>query len=1197
MSLVCFKAHAYPAASALLRQPASLFSSPPPLLRLLSEVTRRRWRVAGLVISGRIHRVFLWLLRRVQLLRRLKEAAAQLAVRVILLKRVVLAPLRKKVQRRARVRRGFGELQRLLLRMGLSQWRQTCRRWAQAEASLASLAARRGLESEFRLRREASDGRRKLEEARKPSRSADIAVPDARSAGDRRLAQEAADLLRLSKETWKYAWKAELFNLTVPKTTKWDRQPFHSETMVLFSGVGLFLLELTLAESGLRDGPGWRLAEEETAAELVDVRCSRIPTGSGCSPSGNRGRVGPWLASAPGTAHHASPLQPALSCVGQHARYPELFVVSDSRARIFLLPVSVSSLSSLASPERGDIDQAFRQPEPDDAVSSLSPTSPLSGLFEGDRREGKIASLGVQGDEEGEPSLMLLMRPTGSAPSSLGLTLLSPSPSAGPARDTSPLALEEARARRKADRARLPDPPSSFCRPSRLAGREATRHLEPLGEGRTGIALPSLSGSSLPRCDPSSDSEDSSLPSLYRSSSLGSYSVASSAPDPSRGQPSTSLPALVPSAVSAPACIEAGAELSLNGARGLDSPLDGSVSRGLRMNNGACSPPSGPPLMNPYLSRFRRPSPLPPSIFSEAVLIGNRTEDAANHAPRVFFPSSGPVAPLLLPGGACHPSATPPGRWVPAELLHFAERQQEKLERHLSRSKGRTSRSKDTSNVEVSVRTLRVQFASPSTTHYVLILCHVSVVGGRSEGHVGGILALVLLNLLTRLPEAWVEIIPSEPDVGVLARKHKDALPDLLYTPAANPAFPEQTPAEENATAKSEGSERQAEDVMGGTAEGAAGAARAKRRPPQDSTPFCCSHPRIISTTILEPIEGGNKWLVAGPGVLAVVHVQLPHQLLGEEEVGDGGRDFEGETGTRKRTTKERGGVRERSDGRAGRESIKGLMEVLWNSKEIQAVANLFPPLSIADTWISGCMYTASPLSSLQDIGPHHPLFYFASAFSPSGSRFRSSLQEDVQHLVLLSTAEGELVLLRWLEKKQTLQLLERKPVQRSPQQYSVQKRFVRLSYNVADDDQQFVEQDGNSSLQTDDRCWTRLTAGRTVLRVTAPHPHLEKQRRDGDCGRRDDSTEPERGATRPPAGRGAKKVPVSTRWCEDVAAIRMSGRPLRLLAFSPLAGVQDTLALIVSASPKRLGLSSCKVFENSDCYFVDKRIHGKVPR
>ncbi|KFH00827.1 myosin J [Toxoplasma gondii VAND] len=1138
-SLVCFKAHAYPAASALLRNPGSLFSAPPPLLQLLSEVNRRRWRVAGLVISGRIHRVLLWLQRRVQLLRRLKEEAAQLAVRVILLRRVILAPLRQKVRRRARLRQGFKALQQLVLRVGLSRWRQNCRRWAQAEASLASLAARKDLEGRARRGAPAAEAKSKLKGANcKPLVSGEaLALSDGRSAEGRGPAREAAELLRLSKETWKYAWKAELFNLAGPRSLKrMGETALISERLVLFSGVGLFLLELTLVDRGQRAGfeqkPATHGAKDEpVAAELVETRCSRISTGPGGAP---------WVSLPPGVAQVTSPLQPALSCVGQHTRYPELFVVSDSRARIFLLP-----LSCLAKPASSDAglrgaEPGFRCAGPDAALPSLSPSSPLAGLFEGDRRETQNLARGEHGDAES--SLMLLMRPTDSVPPSLGLTLLSPaSPSGGAARE------------RAREPSRLSD--SSLPRPSRLAGREETRRkLEPLGGGRgCGVELPSASGSSRLR-DGSSSSEESSAPSLGRSSSYGSHSVASSfssAPDPSRGQPSTSLPTLTPSAAS-PFSLGEGVRLSVNGVGGLESPT---ASAGLSLSHGAISPASCASFVNPYLARFRRPAPLPPSFFSQAALTESVwTDDATSHVPRVFWSASS-AAPLLLPGGACHPNATAPGRWVPADLLHLAEREQEKLERQLRGKKSRPSQSRD-SDVEVSVRPLRVHFASPSSTHYVLILCHISVVGDKSEVHVGGILALVLLNLLTRLPEAWVEIVPAENDVGILAQKHEDTLPDLLYTPSATAACQTGQTAAEDDSKRPDTEKRKTE----ADTESHAGLERGKQKP-QTSAPFSCSYPRIISTTTFEPFEGGRKWIVAGPGVLAVVQVLLPHHLVGEE-VRDG-RGSEGGAQERTRMARERE-MRKKSGGfLAGTEPVKAVMEVLWNAKEIQAVANLYPPLSIADTWITGCMYTASPLSSLQAIGPSHPFFYFASAFSPSESRFLSSLQDDIQHLLLLSTAKGELLLLRWLEKRQALQLLQRKPVVHCSSEFGGQKRFLRLSYNLGADQPAFPEKERVSSLQndSDDRWWSQRTAGRTVLRVSAPHPHLKKQQRDAGRGKCDDMTETDRGAPLSPAGRGTKKLPVSTRWCEDVAAIGMrSGTILRKAPLVHLPGVsRDT--------------------------------------
>ncbi|PFH33491.1 myosin J [Besnoitia besnoiti] len=1145
-SLVCFKVQSYPAASSLLRQPTAFFDSAPPLLRLLSDVTRRRWRV-GIVVAGRVKKVLAWLLRRAQLLRRLKEEAAQLAVRVILLKRVILNTLRQKVQKRARVRQGVGGLQRMALRVGFDRWRSACRRWAQAEAAVASLAARKELANQLNARHK-SDLAHAVLARQRGSLRADAEDPDeaARETEkaqaeeeERRRGQEAALTTRLAGETWKYAWKAELFNMSAGRKTRCGRRGGRDgdsraaaadcERMLLFSGVGLFAVDVSVLGG-------------EQEVEVLSARCSRLA-------------VGP-----------AGAAQPVLACLGQHSRYPELFVVADSRARIFLLPLASPSLRRpRESLPPGGLDAAAL----DNRVGGgprrpLSPSSPVYGVFDSDRRDGARDSLGFLGPRNS--ALMLLMGPTASPhspPASRSLARMPPSPAFGLARGASPRSLEDAEPRPLPGFAAPRNPLlASSSAVTRVAGREearrAPRECLERGEGR-GIGLPApLSAGSPPslcrRASPA-DSETWSVSSSYRSSSSGAYSTSSSAPDAARCQPSTSLPSLVPS--SSYCCAgQGGGGRGPRGGTGVASP-----GEGLAVGSPVCRMRQ----LNPYLARFRQPAPPPPSIFADADGCG-RDEKASGGAPRLFFSCASPSSPLLLPGGVCQPNAVMPGRWVPVGLLRLAEREQEKLEKQLQRGKAKVSRSKE-ANTEVSVRTLRIRFASPSSTLYVLVLCHVSVVGDKSESHVGGVLALVLVNLLSSLPEAWVEIIPCEPDVVALAREHRDALPDLLYRP---PAAAEGEGGSKTLQDEAAGAQRPEADASRGDA----GKTRQSRGSP--ATSVSCPRSRVISTTILEPIEGGNKWVVAGPGVLALARVRLPHELICEAAQRDAGEDADDER-RRRRVAQERGpGSREGREAFVEREGLKAQMDVVWNAREIQAVANVAPPVSIAGTWFTGCMYSASPLSSLQDIGPSHPLFYFASAISSTGSRFLSSLQEDIQHLVLLSTAKGELLLLRWLEQRQALQLLERKATQNA-RRASTLERFLRLSYSLGDEVNAAEELADECDLPEEERerRWKQLGAEGTVLRVTAPHPQLAKQQKSAEDARKAEPLERSGGASSV-AARGAKKVPVSTRWCEDVAAVRL--RAAAILKSAPLVhlpGAKQEKSNYERSSPERRDASA----------------------
>ncbi|CDJ39888.1 Myosin IJ heavy chain, putative [Eimeria tenella] len=113
VSLLCFKASAYGEAAALMTDPAKFFETPGDLCRLITAIQRLRWRVAVRIILH-VHPKLLWLQRRAFLMREIKEAAATAALRVMLLKKHILIPLRKRVKRRLSIRHGLGSLERFM---------------------------------------------------------------------------------------------------------------------------------------------------------------------------------------------------------------------------------------------------------------------------------------------------------------------------------------------------------------------------------------------------------------------------------------------------------------------------------------------------------------------------------------------------------------------------------------------------------------------------------------------------------------------------------------------------------------------------------------------------------------------------------------------------------------------------------------------------------------------------------------------------------------------------------------------------------------------------------------------------------------------------------------------------------------------------------------------------------------------------
>ena len=122
VSLVCFKATAYGEAAALIADPGQFFKTPKDLCRLITAIQRLRWRVAVCIILH-VHPTLLWLQRRALLMRKIKEAVAGAAVRIILLRKHILNPLRKRVMRRLSFRHGIRLVEQMVFHHFKRMWR------------------------------------------------------------------------------------------------------------------------------------------------------------------------------------------------------------------------------------------------------------------------------------------------------------------------------------------------------------------------------------------------------------------------------------------------------------------------------------------------------------------------------------------------------------------------------------------------------------------------------------------------------------------------------------------------------------------------------------------------------------------------------------------------------------------------------------------------------------------------------------------------------------------------------------------------------------------------------------------------------------------------------------------------------------------------------------------------------------------
>ncbi|OEH77694.1 myosin heavy chain [Cyclospora cayetanensis] len=123
VSLICFKGAAYGEATEFMADPSQFFKTPEDLCRLITAIQRLRWRVAARIVL-QVHPTLLWLQRRACLMRKIKMAAVTLAIRMLLLKKFILRPLRERVRRRLALRRGVRTLEHMFLQRGFKGWQR-----------------------------------------------------------------------------------------------------------------------------------------------------------------------------------------------------------------------------------------------------------------------------------------------------------------------------------------------------------------------------------------------------------------------------------------------------------------------------------------------------------------------------------------------------------------------------------------------------------------------------------------------------------------------------------------------------------------------------------------------------------------------------------------------------------------------------------------------------------------------------------------------------------------------------------------------------------------------------------------------------------------------------------------------------------------------------------------------------------------
>ncbi|KAL8441155.1 hypothetical protein Emed_007605 [Eimeria media] len=322
VSMICFKAAAYGEASELMTDPSQFFQTPKDVCRLVIAIQRLRWRVATRILLH-VHPTLLWLHRRALLMRRIKEETVKIAVRMLLLKKLILFPLKERVKRRLVLRQGLRILEHMLMRRGFRALRR--HRAAAAAAEAASLLANAERAKEATAT--------KLKKCPPP-----LDLSAVRTEAKMPEAEE-----ELPPCQGNHPWNALFFPLNSQGQTTDPLQ----QDMVLHVGKGLYLLKIKELASSDEDQPVSEQRQDQPTlqiqAEPVAICSAQQPsTGPQLAPSmDNHGHVGDNLGLTPrDTSGHSSP---HIVSVAMHPSYSNLFLVCNSAAQLVLLDFCGSS--------------------------------------------------------------------------------------------------------------------------------------------------------------------------------------------------------------------------------------------------------------------------------------------------------------------------------------------------------------------------------------------------------------------------------------------------------------------------------------------------------------------------------------------------------------------------------------------------------------------------------------------------------------------------------------------------------------------------------------------------------------------------------------------------------------------------------------------------------------------------------------
>ncbi|CDJ48978.1 FMVIB, related [Eimeria brunetti] len=329
VSLVCFKASVYGEAAALLADPGQFFKTPEDVCRLITAIQRLRWRVAVRIILH-VTPTLLWLQRKAYLMRKIKEAAVTAAIRIILLRKHILRPLKESVQRRISIRHGIKALERIMLRRGLQTWRRCRQVMVVAETAKALLSQQRAKEES------------------KPAETSSV------SAGDNSSAKAEAPRATEGEENQSHQgipiWNCRLF----PLKNAEQGGPGKEHGVSLFPGRDLYSIHYNTSSPDADQSP----PQEGNREQHLKVQKISVP--SPCTQkdvvhhnepligqsSGAEGKA----ASTPDDANTGTPLV----TIAKHPAYTNLYVACTSAGELLLLPTSPTSDSELEERQTAD---------------------------------------------------------------------------------------------------------------------------------------------------------------------------------------------------------------------------------------------------------------------------------------------------------------------------------------------------------------------------------------------------------------------------------------------------------------------------------------------------------------------------------------------------------------------------------------------------------------------------------------------------------------------------------------------------------------------------------------------------------------------------------------------------------------------------------------------------------------------------